>query len=54
VQQYVNQLLKMLQEAHSNRYIKLPEKMECLRDVIDLEMSLEEDGHIGMKNADVI
>jgi hypothetical protein len=37
----------MLQEAHSNRpaprYLELPEEMEPLRDVIDLEMSMEED-----------
>jgi hypothetical protein len=37
----------MLWEAHSNRpsprYLELPEEMECLRDVIDLEKSLEED-----------
>ena len=42
---YVNQLVEMLQEAHGNlpapRYFELPEEMECLRDVIDLEMSME-------------
>ena len=47
MQNYVNQLLEMLQEAHANRpaprYLELPEEMECLRDVIDLEMSFEED-----------
>ena len=45
MQNYVNQLLEMLQEAHGNRpaprYFELPEEMECLRDVIDLEMSME-------------
>jgi hypothetical protein len=50
MQQYVNQLLEMLQEAHNNRpaprYLELPEEMECLRDVIDVDMSLEEDEHI--------
>jgi hypothetical protein len=49
MQAYVNQLLEMLQEAHSNRpaprYLGLSEEMECLRDVIDLDMSLEEDEH---------
>ena len=47
MQKYVNQLLEMLQEAHNNRpaprYIELPEEMECLRDIIDMEMSMEED-----------
>jgi hypothetical protein len=37
----------MLQEAHNNRpgprYIELPEEMECLRDTIDMEMSMEEE-----------
>ena len=49
MQTYVNQLLEMLQEAHGNRpaprYLELPEEMECLRDVIDLEMSMEEKEH---------
>ena len=47
MQKYVDQLLEMLQEAHNNRpaprYIELPEELECLRDVIDMEMSMEED-----------
>jgi hypothetical protein len=47
MQHYVNQLLDMLQEAHSNRpgprYLELSEEMECLRDVIDVDMPLEED-----------
>jgi hypothetical protein len=37
----------MLQEAYNNRpaprYLELPEEMECLRDVIDVDMSLDED-----------
>jgi len=49
MQNYVNQLLEMLQEAHTNRpaprYLELPEEMECLRDAIDLDMALEEDEH---------
>ena len=48
MQKYVDQLLEMLQEAQSNRpaprYIELPEEMECLRDVIDMEMSIKEEG----------
>ena len=36
MQNYINQLLEMLQEAHTNRptlrYLELPEEMECLRD----------------------
>jgi hypothetical protein len=47
MQKYVNQLLETLQEAYNNRpaprYIELSEDMECLRDIIDLEMSMEED-----------
>jgi hypothetical protein len=47
MQRYVIQLLEMLQEAKSNRpaprYLELPEEMECLRDVIDLDLSLSED-----------
>jgi hypothetical protein len=49
MQHYVTQLLEMLQEAKQNRpsprYLELPEEMECLRDVIDMEMSLEEEEH---------
>ena len=47
MQKYIEQLAEMLEEAKQNRpsprYLELPEEMECLRDVIDLEMSLEED-----------
>lgn len=47
MQIYINQLLEILQEAHFNRptpsYLELPEEMECLRDVIELEKSMEED-----------
>jgi hypothetical protein len=47
MQKYVTQLLEMLQEAHNNRpaprYLELPDDMECLRDVIDMEKSMEED-----------
>ncbi|MCL2649932.1 MAG: hypothetical protein FWD60_02760 [Candidatus Azobacteroides sp.] len=47
MQKYVNQLAEMLEEAQQNRpsprYLELPKEIECLRDVIDLEMSLEED-----------
>jgi hypothetical protein len=49
MQRYVNQLLEMLQEAHNNRpaprQLYLPEDMKGLEDIIDLEMSLEEDEH---------
>jgi hypothetical protein len=44
MQTYVNQLIKMLQKAHSNRpalrYLLHPEKMKCRWDVIDMDMSL--------------
>ena len=47
MQKYVTQLLETLQEAYGNRlaprYMELPEDMECLRDIIDMEMSLEEE-----------
>ena len=47
MQRYVDQLVEILEEAQQNRpsplYLELPEEMECLRDVIDLEMSFEED-----------
>jgi len=47
MQKYVHQLLEMLQEAHVNRpvprYLELPEEIECLRDIIDMDMSLEEE-----------
>lgn len=43
---YIEQLLEILYEAQSNRlapsYLELPEEMECFRDVIELEKSLEE------------
>jgi hypothetical protein len=49
MQKYVDQLLEIMQEAYHNRpaprYLELPESMEYLRDVIDMEMSLEEDEH---------
>lgn len=44
---YVEQRLDLLREARGNRpsprYMELPEEMACLRDVIELEKSLEED-----------
>jgi hypothetical protein len=47
MQKYINQLLELLKEAESNRpspsYIELPEEMENLRDIIELEKSLEVD-----------
>ncbi|MDR1895759.1 MAG: hypothetical protein LBR10_03100 [Prevotellaceae bacterium] len=47
MQKYVDQLIEMLREAHHNRpaprYLELPEEMKGLEDVIDLEMSMEED-----------
>jgi len=47
MQQYLTQLLELLREAHNNRpaplYLELPEDMECLRDVITMEKSLEEE-----------
>ena len=47
MQKYITQLLETLQEAYDNRpaprYIELSEEMECLRDIIDLEMSMEEE-----------
>jgi hypothetical protein len=46
MQRYIEQLVEMLQEAHFNkpqpRYLELPEEMECLRDIIDYEKSIEE------------
>jgi hypothetical protein len=49
MQKYVNQLLEMMQEAHNNRpaprQLYLPEEMKGLEDIVDLEMSLEEDEH---------
>jgi hypothetical protein len=46
MQRYIEQLVEMLQEAHFNkpqpRYMELPEEMECLRDIIDYEKSIEE------------
>lgn len=45
---YIEQLLEMLHEAQSHRpaprVMELPEEMEALRDVIELEISLEEGG----------
>jgi hypothetical protein len=47
MQKYVDQLIEMLREAHHNRpaprYLELPEEMKGLEDMIDLEMSMEED-----------
>ena len=47
MQTYIIQLLGILKEVHNNRsllrYIQLSEEMEVLRDVIELEKSLEED-----------
>lgn len=44
---YVEQLLEILHEAQNNRplprYLDLPEEMECLRDMIEFDKSLEED-----------
>jgi hypothetical protein len=49
MQQYIDQLIEIMHEAKNNRpsprYMELPEEMECLRDVIELEKSLEEDEH---------
>lgn|SRR5690554_625207 len=46
MQAYIDQLIEMLQEAQDNRpfprYLELSEEMEVLRDVIELERSLEE------------
>lgn len=47
MQNYIQQLLEILHEAQNNRpaprYLELPEDMEPLRDIIELEKSLEED-----------
>jgi len=47
MQRYVTQLLEIPQETHVNhlapRYLELPEEMEPLRDVIDMEMLFDED-----------
>ena len=47
MQEYVNQLIEILEEVHHNRpsprYIELSEDDECLRDIIDMEMSMEEE-----------
>ena len=48
MQRYIEQLIEILREAESNRpaprLMELPEEMETLRDVIELEISLEEGG----------
>jgi len=48
MQKYVDQLCETLREACDNRpgprYIELSEEDECLRDIIDMEMSMEEEG----------
>ena len=47
MQKYVDQLIETLREAHDNhpgpRYIELNGEDECLRDIIDMEMSIEEE-----------
>ena len=47
MQSYIHQLLETLKDAHNNRpvprYLELPEEMEDLRDITELEKSLEED-----------
>lgn len=47
MEKYIQQLLELLKTAHDNRptpsYLELPEEMEALRDVIELEKSLEAD-----------
>ncbi len=47
MQNYISQLLEIMREAQNNRptpsNLELPEELECLRDVIEFEKSLEED-----------
>lgn len=47
MEKYIEHLLEILQEAHTNRpaprQLFLPEDMEGLEDLIDLEMSLDEE-----------
>lgn len=44
---YINQLLEILEEAQNNRpaprYMELPEEMEALRDVIEMEKAMAAD-----------
>ena len=46
MENYINQLIEDLRDAHarkpSPRKLKLPEDMKCLENIIDLEMSLNE------------
>lgn len=48
MQTYITQLIEHLQEAKvrkpAPRYLELPEEMQGLEDLIDLEISMEEDG----------
>jgi hypothetical protein len=45
MERYTQQLLELLKSAHDNRptpsYLELPEEMEALRSVIELEKSIE-------------
>ena len=47
MERYIEQMLEIMREAHGNRPapipMDLPEDMECLRDVIAYERSMEED-----------
>jgi len=49
MEKYINQLIEDLREAHprkpSPRKIELPEEMKGLEDIVDLEMSMEEQQH---------
>lgn len=49
MQKYINQVLEIMQNAKGNRpsprYMELPKEMEYLRDIIEIERSLEEDEH---------
>lgn len=53
MERYIEQLLEILHQAKSNRpsprHLDLPKEMEALRDVIELEISLEEE-HQTMEN----
>ncbi|GHT34302.1 hypothetical protein FACS189434_10210 [Bacteroidia bacterium] len=54
MKRYVEQLVEILQEAYSNkpqpRYMELPEEMECLRGIIELEKSIDEGEEYTMEN----
>jgi len=49
MEKYLKLLIETLREAYnqkpSPRYLELPKEMESLRDVIDMEMSMQEDEH---------